>query len=426
MKKILALLLAAIMLLSLTACGSGSDDRDDEESEMEKRAGTYVLESMSADGETVDAEDLGMEAYLELKKNGTGTMTMMGESTEVEWDEDSITVEGEKADLDFRGSRATITVEDEGEMVFKKTTRKPASNQGDDQTGAQIAVVPNPPDPVENENAGTETPDTDFDRVSQRLGDYYVTVVGAERFTDYDDDEAIRVYFDFTNDSDEAVAAFWALNFQMIQDGDEMETTWANYDEEVQESGNSDLNVQPGITIRCAEEFEMDEDDGTLTLTLSEFLGDDDELTIQFDPYDLPGAPTDELEMERIWDPDYVSGRADSGKTDEGHDIAIGEAELFEDEDGENCIRVFLTFTNNGEEETSAFMETTFVAYQDGVELQGAWVWDSESDDLYSEDIEPGETVDCSISFILRTDSPVEISLEQWDADPLGCIFELE
>ena len=114
MKKILCSALAAIMLLCMTACGNSM-------------AGRYDFYSMDLDGVEVTAESLealggGLEMYIELEKDGTGTMASDGEVVEMGWADGQIWPLDDPTDkVAFEVKGDTLTIEYEGvEMVFKK------------------------------------------------------------------------------------------------------------------------------------------------------------------------------------------------------------------------------------------------------------------------------------------------------------------
>lgn len=82
--------------------------------------GCYVLDSMTMEGTTIDAEmlaSLGMTAYIEFFEDGTGTIDLMGETEDFEWEDDTIYADGEALTFTLDGDTLTIT-DDEGEMVF--------------------------------------------------------------------------------------------------------------------------------------------------------------------------------------------------------------------------------------------------------------------------------------------------------------------
>ena len=114
MKKVLCSALVAIMLLCMTACGSSV-------------AGRYDFESMEMDGVKITAQslkDMGaeMEMYIELEKDGTGTMASDGEVIEMGWEDGEIWPAEDPTDrVAFTIDGDTLTMEQDGvEMVFKK------------------------------------------------------------------------------------------------------------------------------------------------------------------------------------------------------------------------------------------------------------------------------------------------------------------
>lgn len=83
-------------------------------------SGCYILKSMTMDGETIDAELLegfGMTAYIEFFEDGTGTIDLMGDTEDFEWEDDTIYADGENLTFTLDGDTITIT-DDEDEMVF--------------------------------------------------------------------------------------------------------------------------------------------------------------------------------------------------------------------------------------------------------------------------------------------------------------------
>lgn len=118
MKKILSLALVLILVAAcLAACGKSGGV-----------AGKYNLVSMTMDGETINVSDLEaiagrkMEAYIELKADGTGIMVMEGERTEMAWADGKIwPVSDPDEKADFTVSGKTLTINESGVvMKFEK------------------------------------------------------------------------------------------------------------------------------------------------------------------------------------------------------------------------------------------------------------------------------------------------------------------
>lgn len=132
--KILCLLMALCMMLCFTAC-----DEDDDDKGSKSIAGTYQFYEMTQDGETIDAEameetlemyaeymgeDMTMEEFcsLKLNKDGTGTLVLMGEEMEMEYDDEYIwpvDEADEKVEYTFKNGKLTMA-QDGAELIFKK------------------------------------------------------------------------------------------------------------------------------------------------------------------------------------------------------------------------------------------------------------------------------------------------------------------
>lgn len=113
MKRVLAFILAMVMILSLAACGGKAETKD---------AGKYMLTSMKDGEEVIDLETLQLiEAdtwYLELREDGTGTLFLGDDdSTELKWEDGVLEVDGDKAEYTREGDDITVAVE-ETSMTF--------------------------------------------------------------------------------------------------------------------------------------------------------------------------------------------------------------------------------------------------------------------------------------------------------------------
>ena len=117
-KRGICLVLALVLVLCLTACGG--------------IAGRYKLTSAESDGMVLEGESLqsvlsmaGMTAddmYIELREDGTGTMSVMGEVAEMCYGNGQIwPVEEPDEKVPFTVSGDKLTIEIDGaKMVFEK------------------------------------------------------------------------------------------------------------------------------------------------------------------------------------------------------------------------------------------------------------------------------------------------------------------
>lgn len=104
--------------------------------------------------------------------------------------------------------------------------------------------------------------------------------------------------------------------------------------------------------------------------------------------------------------------------------VEIGDCSFGEDYEGNKVIVIDYTFTNNSDETTSASVELSFKAFQDGVELEMAF-----SDDvdygIGQKDIRPGVTLEnCQEGFVLTSDSTVEVEASYWLDDSGAYLYK--
>ena len=418
MKKTFAILLALAMVFGLLAGCGGSDKEDTgtkkgetapvKEAVVTVEPGKYQAIYCAVDGEAYDCD----RDWLEIEADGVGVLVFEGEDYSMEWEYSNnlFTFEDEDGSS-FVGSYVEGTIagilDGEIEYVFEKESaggKKPAAAQ-----------------PAEPEK------ESGFEPVSATLGGYEVSVVGAELFTDADDKDAIRVYWDFTNTSDESTYAYCDLAVMMEQEGFELSSTYAHFEDDVPEYGNDTLDLRPGVSIRSISEYNCKADGEPISFTIYDWYDAEDALTVEFDPQNLPGRPAKDLEIEPISDPAWTEGMDVEGYVGEDSYVVIEGAEVVEGWDsGEEVIRVYFTYTNESDEASSFWWANSYRAFQDGVELTEDWAEvDVDEDEASSLEIQPGETVYCSVCWELRSDSPVEIEVYDWDENDLGIVFDL-
>lgn len=269
-----------------------------------------------------------------------------------------------------------------------------------------------------------DLPEGDFEPVSATIGNYDVTIVGAEHFLDIDDEDAIRVYYDFTNNSNKTVFAMADLEILADQEGYELTTTYDFSEDDVPEYGNDWLAVRPGVTIRCIEEYSYKADGGAVRVTIQDWWEEEGSVTAVFDPANLPGRPAQDWEIEPITN--VSTDLPSAGTYDEDYEIAITGYDLVSNWDGQPSIRVYFDFTNNSDEAISFWMATYYRAVQDGIEMEITWPDESiDEDSYYDVEVEPGETITCTEIYALRSDSPVEVEIYSYMNDSEAVLAEV-
>ena len=257
-----------------------------------------------------------------------------------------------------------------------------------------------------------------------------INVLGCEQIKDYDEKPAIRVWFDVTNTSDETCYTNYNYEFTATQDGYELTETSASYEIAVDAADTRLLEIRPGVTIRTCEEYSFKEDGGTITIGFNNYYSEEEPVTINFDPKNLPGAPKEEFVIEKVADPQWVKDLKAEGvyeAYDVKYDIKIEKCEFVEGYEGEKLIRVYYDFKNNSAEEESFSMNVTHSAFQDGIELPISYPKDKVAEDEnYSVEVEPGKSIKLAYSYELRGDSPVEIDLRDFNGTGVGTVFEVK
>lgn len=262
-----------------------------------------------------------------------------------------------------------------------------------------------------------------------KFGSGKVTIVGAEFAKTDDDEDFLRVYYDYTNTDTIGCRPYDTLEFEKAtQNGEEIDqfTPYSDDEYAIPEDLMAECSLQPGMTMRCTALFECSPDDGVVELGCNLMIGswaynpDDLEwLEFQIDPKDMMGKP-EAMEYAPIPNPTYTQGMPTSGLLDCAvpFEAALESYELTEC-DGAPALRVYLTYTNKDDEEWPPCVVLPIVAYQDGIGLTLADTWYvddlNETDEAFEEYAEPGQSMKCSVIFLLRGNSPVEVVIEESD-----------
>lgn len=102
--------------------------------------------------------------------------------------------------------------------------------------------------------------------------------------------------------------------------------------------------------------------------------------------------------------------------------VAIGDCAFAEDYHGNNVIVISYDFTNNSDETVTPLWELSTTAFQDGIELDIAFVFDNSVYDagIAQKKIRPGVTLTgCQEAYVLISDSPVEFEVGPLFGDPV-------
>lgn len=266
---------------------------------------------------------------------------------------------------------------------------------------------------------------SDFEAVYGSVGSFRVGIVGAEEFLDISGSPAVRIYYDFTNASDETTYA-GSLNIKAEQNGVALAPAFAAYGEDADEYGQEWLDIRPGITIRCIAEYAYDPSAGAIILSIGHDSSDES-VTAEFDVNVLPGRPADDV-INTVTNPTWLADASDAATVDpSGSTIEITGYDMVEYSEDYVGIRIFVDYTNNTDSVSTFYATTYFRVMQDGVQMKMPLNVDSTEEELmlYNE-VDPGETVTVAITNIITSTSPVEIEFyDGWTGETLaGQVFD--
>ena len=440
MKKLLALFLALTILLALCACGGTKAIEAAPAPEIPKTteapkpteapkaaepsapeetvAGCYKIVRSTENGEEQDLsslEEMGISFYIVLNDDATGYMDMLGEKTPLKWDGKELVFDEDGSSIPYIYKAGVLTLENEtGSMICERLGDEELADYLENGSGTLDDLFGKI-----GEQLGTgESGESDIPEgepsdgpVRAELGDYTVTILGAEAVENENGAPAMRFWYDFTNNSDGLTNVFYEFLIDAGQDGMKLETAYLS--EDVPEAMYGLLNVAPGHTIRCAELYSCDPEGGTVAFRIRDWDGG--AAVYYVDPKNVPGPPQDAFEI--VPDGSVPDFMADAPDTD-GSVRITDDIQVVKDREGEDMLRVCVSFTNNTDEETSFFSKYSIYAMQDGYELRTAYPEeDTAEDENDTVDIQPGETILCAFNFTVRSDSPISIVIEDFLGD---------
>lgn len=155
------------------------------------------------------------------------------------------------------GSNNTKTTDKETESTTAEETEsensQEAESEPDDEKIAASAIE-KASEEIEKAEAAAETESGDNSIELGKpitLGDYEVTIKEFSIVQTYDENPCLKVVYDWTNNSDEAIAPFISVSFKGFQDGVETDSLMLMADDV--DLGTGQKEAKPGATISDAE-----------------------------------------------------------------------------------------------------------------------------------------------------------------------------
>ena len=130
-------------------------------------------------------------------------------------------------------------------------------------------------------------------------------------------------------------------------------------------------------------------------------------------------APATEGATQEVTEESTEPEKTESSNTvtTDNFEITLNGATLAKDFEGNDVIVVDVTWTNNYSDAQMASVVLSIMGYQDGIQMDEAYVMQDESIDIdaKSKNIQPGTTQDVKYAFVLsNTTSDVTVEAEEW------------
>ncbi len=106
------------------------------------------------------------------------------------------------------------------------------------------------------------------------IGDYKCVVKKATLCKDYEGKDAVKIVYDFTNNSKEATSFDIALQDDVYQDGVGLETAILSDDDNV--DYGFDVKIKPGVTKEVTKAYILSDTSTELTIEIGEWISFDD------------------------------------------------------------------------------------------------------------------------------------------------------
>lgn len=239
---------------------------------------------------------------------------------------------------------------------------------------------------------------------SGSLGSYSVEIGECELCQDYSGNPALLVNFTFTNNSDDNASAMIALNYDAYQNGVELDYAII-VDDSVYSSDDLMKEIQPGASISVKAAYVLTSKTAPVEFEICEaFSFDDSALGKTFEISD--GGVT-ELS---------VAPGADTAEQIDDYTISIVSYEFAEDYQGNQALIVTYGFSNTSDDTTNFLFALTAKAFQDGIELETAFINDDTLVDSGSSmrNVRPGAGLAVTEAYLLTSStSPVQIEVEE-------------
>lgn len=440
MKRLLCVLLVAVMILGLCACGPNEDEI----------LGTWTIDSVEVNGSSFTIDELEAmgdyslsDVQLVVKAGGQAYMTADGEGTMVEWEKTPSGIKIGIRDCEIENGLLCAS-DDEKKMFLKKTSDsqiiQPPSERPSVEPSEEPSEMPTPeptetPTPEPSAEPSPEFFPFEIGGLELSIPSYYESVdLGNDDGIIWFDSPGVRTRLGLLCQED-------VLNEHLFEVFTESIISSASDSEgsEILESSEY-ADLSPGLSYKRVT-VNMPISGMKTKVYYTSIYNENSESAIVMTMARYSNAHIDYVDdyNKIIETASLVSGKSpdkpqtiDTVSGDLGdHHVEIKEASLTTSYDDRPVIVITYAWTNNSEKTTNASSTFNETAYQDGIELDSVIFLSDDTYDLLAstKNIRPGATIDVQNAYYLDSEtSTVEFELSEWfsyDDDPIVVTFDL-
>ena len=173
----------------------------------------------------------------------------------------------------------------------------------------------------------------------------------------------------------------------------------------------SDIDITYPL-IKIGDEWKIVSlDDTTVKVMCANFKNVKDEISSQLNDDSSDSSSTDSTEASDTADSTQTTGSSIDITTDK-FSVRFKQFAVSKDYGGNPCLMIYYDYTNSGESQSSAFVDFTLQASQNGESLEGTYPEANDTAvDNYMNTIDPGKTVTVCQVFLLK-DTTSDVTLQ--------------
>lgn len=275
-KKLLGLILASSMIVSMAACGGSGGESAESKGDVDPQEATTeahptdltgTWQSENNDGSYQEAIVTDSSIEINWVSDDTESIYWIGTYTAPTEAVDEYSWTSER-DKDRTDNALLASTDDTKEFTYKNDTISyEASAMGTTAT-IELKKVSNDISKAKTVDESGEPVSTTVDKINVDNSEGTLTYLKYEMAEDYDGNPAIIVYFDYTNKKDDASSAQMTFYTQIFQNGVECEMGF--YPDENEAIENASKDIQKGTTLNIAFIYTLQDNESPVTLKVTD------------------------------------------------------------------------------------------------------------------------------------------------------------